>query len=101
MKKNSRAFTLAEVLITLAVIGVVAALTIPTLMQSYKDRQTVTAVLKAASTLTNAYKLTVVDEGEPTEWFKDDVNVGIMKFYDHLKMTKVCENTAECFFRYS
>lgn len=31
-------FTLAEVLITLGIIGVVAALTIPTLIQNYKDR---------------------------------------------------------------
>ncbi len=33
-----RGFTLAEVLITLGIIGVVAALTIPTLMQNYKSR---------------------------------------------------------------
>lgn len=31
-----KGFTLAEVLITLAIIGVVAAMTIPTLIQNYK-----------------------------------------------------------------
>ena len=31
-------FTLAEVLITLAIIGIVAALTIPTLVQNYQER---------------------------------------------------------------
>ena len=35
MKKNKSAFTLAEVLITLGIIGVVAAMTIPTLVQNY------------------------------------------------------------------
>ena len=35
------AFTLAEVLITLGIIGVVAAMTIPTLMQKYYEKQTV------------------------------------------------------------
>ena len=34
MKKRS--FTLAETLITLAIIGIVAALTIPSVMQNYK-----------------------------------------------------------------
>lgn len=34
--KKSIAFTLAEVLITLGIIGVVAAMTIPNLITSYK-----------------------------------------------------------------
>lgn len=47
MKKNKKfmkfkAFTLAEVLITLAVIGVVASLTIPTLFHSYDENQLLT-----------------------------------------------------------
>ena len=36
MKKIKKGFTLAEVLITLGIIGVVAALTIPTFMQKYR-----------------------------------------------------------------
>jgi len=35
--KARKFFTLAEVLVTLAVIGVIAALTIPTLMQNIND----------------------------------------------------------------
>ena len=35
MKKN--AFTLAEVLITLGIIGVVAAMTLPTLIQNHQN----------------------------------------------------------------
>ena len=37
-KRKKAAFTLAEVLITLAIIGIVAALTIPTLIQNYQER---------------------------------------------------------------
>ncbi len=37
-KKKFNAFTLAEVLITLGVIGVVAALTIPQLVKNYKEK---------------------------------------------------------------
>lgn len=36
------AFTLAEVLITLGIIGVVAAMTMPSLIQNYQEKATVT-----------------------------------------------------------
>ena len=45
------AFTLAEVLITLGIIGVVAALTIPTIIQNYQKQVTVTKLKKAYSAL--------------------------------------------------
>lgn len=44
--KNKAAFTLAEVLITLAIIGIVAALTIPTLMNKYDMLTTATKLRK-------------------------------------------------------
>lgn len=65
---KNKAFTLAEVLITLAVIGVVAALTIPTLMQNANERATVSAVKKVYSTLSQAYKLAEKDNGTPDSW---------------------------------
>ena len=40
------AFTLAEVLITLAIIGVVAAMTIPTLISSYREKVVETKLVK-------------------------------------------------------
>ena len=42
-KRKKRAFTLAEVLITLGIIGVVAALTIPTLINNYQTKSWATA----------------------------------------------------------
>ena len=46
-----RGFTLAEVLITLGIIGVVAAITIPNLMTHFQQEQTVTKLKKAYSVI--------------------------------------------------
>ena len=62
------AFTLAEVLITLAVIGIVAALTIPNIVIKYKEKVTVTKVQKAYSVLNSAYKMALVTDGEFSTW---------------------------------
>ncbi len=55
MKKG--AFTLAEVLLTLAIIGVVAAMTVPSLMTSTEDKKLAAAAKKAYNTLQNAITL--------------------------------------------
>lgn len=52
---KNNAFTLAEVLITLGIIGVVAALTIPTLMNNSQDQQYKTAYKKAYSIASQAW----------------------------------------------
>ena len=57
------AFTLAEVLITLGIIGVVAALTLPTLIQNHQKQVYVTQLKKAYSTLNNAFNKMAADEG--------------------------------------
>ena len=55
--KKKIAFTLAEVLITLGIIGVVAAMTIPTLIADYQEKVMVTKVKQAHSQLMNAIRL--------------------------------------------
>lgn len=52
--KQTSAFTLAEVLITLAIIGIVAALTIPTIIQNYKHLSLEIGFKKSYSALTKA-----------------------------------------------
>ena len=47
--KNKNAFTLAEVLITLSILGVVAAISIPSIVHKYKNRLTITKLQKAYS----------------------------------------------------
>jgi type II secretory pathway pseudopilin PulG len=54
-------------LITLGIIGVVAAMTIPTLMAKINERQTVSKLKKAYSTLSNAYRMLEGDEDYPLE----------------------------------
>lgn len=54
MVKHFMAFTLAEVLITLGIIGVVAAMTIPTLLTNIQDRELKTALRKQYSILSQA-----------------------------------------------
>ncbi len=57
--KKKIAFTLAEVLITLGIIGIVAAMTIPTLVAKYQEKVMVTKVKQAHSQLMNAIQLYV------------------------------------------
>jgi prepilin-type N-terminal cleavage/methylation domain-containing protein len=56
---RKKAFTLAEVLITLGIIGVVAAMTMPTLLNSTQGAQYRTAYKKAMSVLSQAVVLNV------------------------------------------
>ena len=49
------AFTLAEVLVTLGIIGVVSAMTVPTLMQNYQRKSYVTQLHKVYNELTQAF----------------------------------------------
>ncbi len=62
------AFTLAEVLITLGIIGVVAAMTIPSLVAEYKEKRTVTQLKKNYSVLQQAYLSAVQKHGDPAYW---------------------------------
>jgi len=86
------AFTLAEVLITLAIIGVVAAMTIPTLISDYQERVTVTKVKKAYSTLTNAYSMFLAENGEPPRFHYDEQGAidAAEVFKKYLKIAKDC-----------
>ena len=59
-------FTLAEVLITLGIIGVVAAMTIPNLIATHQKKQTVVKLQKAISVMNQAYRLAYDDVGEVT-----------------------------------
>lgn len=55
MKKNG--FTLAEVLITLAIIGVVATMTLPAVMTNTAEQQAKTGLKKGINTLTEAAQM--------------------------------------------
>lgn len=57
------AFTLAEVLITLGIIGVVAAITLPSLVNNYKEKELISRTKKVYSNLQNAILMSQRDMG--------------------------------------
>lgn len=61
--KKKKSFTLAEMLITLGVIGIIAAITIPVLMNSIKDQQFKQMWKKEYSVINQAYERAKDDEG--------------------------------------
>lgn len=99
MKKG---FTLAEVLITLVIIGVIAAMTIPVLQANYTESERVSKVKKNYSILSNAISRVKIDgsddildisgNGSYTElqqWFDDSLK-------PYLVLSKVCYHTDGC-----
>ncbi|MBQ8168988.1 type II secretion system protein [bacterium] len=90
------AFTLAEVLITLAIIGVVAAMTIPTLISNYQDKAFATAATTFERKLGEALKVMNVSQTlaghRTTESF-------IAELSKHFKIVKTCSNDKlmDCF----
>ncbi|MCI1274273.1 MAG: type II secretion system GspH family protein [Clostridiaceae bacterium] len=101
---NRKAFTLAEVLITLGIIGVVAALTLPSLIANYRDKQTVTQLKKAYSTIAQAYEKATFDEGTPDTWGLNgagagnphDSNIILNILSSYIMQLRICENAAGC-----
>ena len=92
------AFTLAEVLITLGIIGVVAAMTLPTLVQNYQKKQTVVQLKKAYSELSQAISMAQKDLGLMEDWDFANFPTSADRaqyFYDNvlkpnLKIVKYC-----------
>ncbi len=58
-----RAFTMAEMLVAMAIIGIVSALTIPVLKQDYQKKMYVAKLQKATHVLENSIKIMLVEEG--------------------------------------
>lgn len=61
-------FTLAEVLITLGIIGVVAAMTIPVLMTNFMKNKTETQLKTFYSKINQTVKMSIADNGDPEGW---------------------------------
>lgn len=71
---NSNGFTLAEVLVTLGIIGVVAALTMPTLIENHRKQVLRTQVKKSFSMISQAYGQAVNTLGySPNCYYWDDI----------------------------
>lgn len=66
--KKEHAFTLAEVLITLGIIGIVAALTMPMLLSNYRKQVVETRLAKFYSAMNQAIQQSEVDNGPKEYW---------------------------------
>jgi len=96
-KKNA-AFTLAEVLITLGVIGVVAALTIPGLMTAHKKHVTAAKLKRAVSEINQAIRLSENENGQVENWDKSlpDEEFVNTYFRPYIKIMQLCKTPTEC-----
>ena len=105
--KMKKGFTLAEVLITLGIIGVVAALTIPTLISNNREKVYVTRLKATYSIFSEALKQASAEDGNPSTWDLGGTATteSANKLYDHLKpylkMAGECDsgkNKKYCFY---
>lgn len=93
-----KAFTLAEVLITLTIIGVVAAITMPIIITKHREQVTVNKLKKFYSTFSQAYLMAINEYGTIDNWgltnssmveneqgvnvHSDESNASYKKFFD-------------------
>jgi prepilin-type N-terminal cleavage/methylation domain-containing protein len=101
-KKNHRAFTLAEVLITLGIIGVIAAITIPSLVANYQKKVFVNRLKQTYSMLPQGFKSYMADEDisdltGDADW-KDNKEALNTLFKKYFKIARDCNTKyAPCF----
>ena len=101
--KNARklmAFSLPEVLITLGVIGVVAALTLPQMIANHQKMITITKLKKTYSVLNQLIKLSEIDNGSFADWDSSQ-SLGSLNYYQeywkpYLRQSKFCNNKNDC-----
>ena len=96
-RKNSRkaAFTLAEVLITLGIIGVVAALTMPALITNIQDRIQAKRIENINQKLSKVTDKMAVQSGLTGY---GTTMAFVQEMSKHMKIAKICDNEhlAEC-----
>ena len=100
MKKRN-AFTLAEVLITLGIIGIVAAMTLPAILAKTEKQETVAKLKKVYSVLSQGIKLSEAENGLISEWPTGaaitDVNAYFDKYWrPYYKNPKICSTAITC-----
>ena len=85
--KRLKAFTLAEVLITLAIIGVVAAISIPSVISNSQQQEFKTGLRKAVSVLNSAITMNMAIDGE-SPYDNKDLPQYLMRHMSILKTTQ-------------
>ena len=94
LSSKHKGFTLAEVLVTLGIIGVVAAMPMPSLIANHNEKQTVVQLKKVYATLSNAYVSVLNEYGAPADWGlpsrdnNESHDMFMAKFDNYLKYIK-------------
>mgnify|MGYP001089328034 CR=1 FL=1 len=82
----NKAFTLAEILITLGIIGVVAAITMPALITNYQKQVTVSQLKKSYSVLNQALQKSIQENGDLSNWESIDGEPEVKYLLPYLKV---------------
>ena len=96
------AFTLAETLIVMGIIGVVAALTLPNLNSSTGDKEKVVKVKKIYQNLNDAFGRAKAIYGPVSEWTQEDLTEveksarQAQRLLEFLKVSKDCSSKQGC-----
>ena len=90
-----KAFTLAEVLVTLMIIGVIAAMTIPGLRKNAEMRELAAGCKKAYASLYQAVDLTQNEIGPVRQWRWNDPDSFLTELKTHMNIMEDCK-TKNC-----
>ena len=72
-----KAFTLAEVLITLGIIGVIASTILNIMINNYRKTHTVNRLKETYNKLSQAFNLAIIEHDAPSNWMYDDSNLDL------------------------
>ena len=107
---SEKGFTLAETLVTLGIVGIVAAMTLPSIVQKHQEKVTVSKLKKIYSTVSHAYLNAIRENGSPENWGmtlytpgedgqdedRSGANVFLKNISPYLKVIKNCLYGSEC-----
>lgn len=88
-QKIIKAFTLAEVLIVVGIIGIIAEITIPILVQDFQEKAYTSQLRRTYSILGQAYSMARVENGEVNMWPVTCMNDVANIFIPYLQAVKV------------
>lgn len=93
--KRRTGFTLAEVIIVLGIVGIVAEMTIPSVLSDFQEKTALTQFQKSYTELSQAYISAAQENGTINNWATDQDMYNYMKPY--LKIMEDCPKTTGCF----
>lgn len=102
MKLSAKGFTLAEVLISLAIIGIIASITIHSLNSTVNEKEAVSKLFKVYSSLSQVIGLAIAQNGPIEYWYDDEDKIkNVATVFEilkpHLNIAKYCGFEEGCF----